>query len=107
MAIEDQMLEALGLTIVGAGLSVDEPKEPLPRRAKEVIATVVGRPGERDAGGKPWGPGTSVLVGLKSGSPWKWITAGPNLFWSAAGESCVTVCTQSGQPIAMLASLGA
>src|SRR2546425_8898875 len=64
-------------------------------------------PAVNDAGGKPWGPGTSVRVGVKSGSPRKWSTAGPNLFWSGVGESCVTVCTHSGHPIAILASLGA
>src|SRR5713226_1568167 len=64
-------------------------------------------PGEKLAGGKPFGPGTNVRVGLKSGSPRKWTTAGPNLFASAEGESRVAVCTQAAHEIAILASLGA
>ena len=35
-----QMLESLGVRVVGAGLSVDEPEEPLASRAEEVVATV-------------------------------------------------------------------
>ena len=34
-------------------------------------------PGCNDFSGNPVGPGTATRVGLKSGAPWKWITAGP------------------------------
>src|SRR5258707_3232448 len=64
-------------------------------------------PGWNWASGKPLGPGTAMRVGLKSGAPWKWTSAGPNGFCAGVGESMVTVCTQAGQPMPILASLGA
>ena len=48
-----------------------------------------------------------MRVGLKSGAPWKFTTACPNLFSSGEGESSVTVWTQSGQPMPRLPSFGA
>src|SRR6266851_4841447 len=83
--------------------SRDEPRKSSP----PLYAGPATAPGEKLAGGKPFGPGTNVRVGLKSGSPRKWTTAGPNLFASAEGESRVTVCTQAAHEIAILASLGA
>src|SRR5260370_695634 len=64
-------------------------------------------PGWNWAGGKPLGPGTAIRVGLKSGAPWKWTSAGPNGFCAGVGLSMITVCTQAGQPMPILASLGA
>src|SRR5260370_22204360 len=64
-------------------------------------------PGWNLASGKPLGPGTAIRVGLKSGAPWKWTSAGPNGFCAGVGLSMVTVCTQAGPPIPILASLGA
>ena len=57
--------------------------------------------------GNPVGPGTALRVGLKSGAPAKWMTAGPNGFADGDGFSSVTVCTQVGQLIPMFASFGA
>src|ERR1700688_2360858 len=64
-------------------------------------------PGEKLASGNPVGPGTAVRVGLKSGAPWKLMMAVPNGFWRGVGLSSVTVCTQVGHPMPMLASFGA
>src|SRR2546430_16830239 len=64
-------------------------------------------PGWNLASGKPFGPGTAIRVGLKSGAPWKWTSACPKGFCAGVGESRVTVCTQAGQLIPILAKLGA
>ena len=37
-------------------------------------------PGWSAVSGNPVGPGTATRVGLKSGAPAKWITAGPKGF---------------------------
>src|SRR5689334_5863519 len=64
-------------------------------------------PGAKSASGNPFGPGTSLRVGLKSGAPLKSTRAGPNGFAAGVGDSSVTVWTQSGQLMGRLASLGA
>ena len=64
-------------------------------------------PGWNLASGNPAGPGVAMRVGLKSGAPAKFTTAGPNGFCWTVGEPSVTVCTAAGSLIAMLASLGA
>ena len=64
-------------------------------------------PGWKFFSGNPVGPGSAILVGLKSGAPWKCTAAGPKWFCSGEGESSVTVCTAAGSPIAMFASFGA
>src|SRR5579863_9946290 len=64
-------------------------------------------PGWNFVSGKPVGPGTAIRVGLKSGAPAKWMTAGPNGLPVGVGFASVTVCTQAAQPIPILASLGA
>ena len=64
-------------------------------------------PGWNLASGKPAGPGVAIRVGLKSGAPAKFTTAGPNGFCCGVGEPSVTVCTAAGSLTAMLASLGA
>ena len=64
-------------------------------------------PGWKLASGKPFGPAVAMRMGLKSGAPWKSTTAGPNRLSAGDGDSNFTVCTQSGQPLARLASLGA
>src|ERR1700722_17891861 len=64
-------------------------------------------PGWKFLSGKPVGPGTAIRVGLKSGAPAKWMTAGPKGVAVGGGFASVTVCTQAGQPIPTLASLGA
>ncbi len=48
-----------------------------------------------------------MRVGLKSGAPAKFTTAGPNGFWVGVGEPRVTVWTAAGSLIATLASFGA
>src|SRR6266540_1027258 len=48
-----------------------------------------------------------MRVGLKSGAPWKLTSACPKRLACGVGESSVTVCTQAGQPMPRLASLGA
>ena len=47
VAVEDQVLEPLGLRVVGAGLAVDEPEQTLTGGAEEVVTTVVRRVVER------------------------------------------------------------
>ena len=64
-------------------------------------------PGWNLASGNPFGPGVAMRVGLKSGAPAKFTTAGPNGFCCGVGLPSVTVCTAAGSLIAMLASLGA
>src|SRR6202007_1420478 len=64
-------------------------------------------PGWNWASGNPSGPGTAIRVGLKSGAPAKLRTAGPKGLTSGDGLIKCTVCTQAGQEIPMLASLGA
>src|SRR6266542_4028256 len=48
-----------------------------------------------------------MRVGLKSGAPWKLTSACPKRLACGVGESSVTVCTQAGQPMPRLVSLGA
>src|SRR5260370_40219518 len=64
-------------------------------------------PGWNLASGNPSGPGAAMRVGLKSGAPAKFTTAGPNGFCCGAGEPRVRGCTAAGPLIAILASLGA
>ena len=64
-------------------------------------------PGANLASGNPFGPGSAMRVGLKSGAPAKLMTPGPNGLACGAGLVSVTVCTAAGSLTAMLASLGA
>src|ERR1700747_1831521 len=100
----------------GWGTMSTDDEGPLPRaslRASEVRsageAAILVRglyppdapaPGVNLFRGKPVGPGTAVRVGLKSGAPWKWITAGPNLFWLGLGLPRVTGLTEGEAPSA-------
>ena len=54
-------------------------------------------PGWNLASGKPVGPGVAMRVGLKSGAPAKFTTAGPNGFCCGVGVPSVTVCTRPGR----------
>src|ERR1700751_4612282 len=64
-------------------------------------------PGLKDFRGKPVDPGTASRSGVKSGAPAKWMSAGPKWFCSGLGLASVTVCTQPGQLMPMLAGFGA
>src|SRR4051812_45853698 len=87
---------------MGALYTVDDPSI----RMNGLYPCLATAPGWKLASGKPCGPGVATRLGLKSGAPLKSTTADPKRFCAGVGDSRLTVCTQSGQLLARLASFG-
>ena len=66
VTVLDQVDKSLRLLVVGAGLPVEEPEQPLARRAEEVIAAVVRGFGERRNEGGPLEDGGQRVAGVSA-----------------------------------------